>query len=375
MAGLYIHVPFCPKRCTYCDFYSQTELKYKAAYVEAVLRELELRKDYLNGEPLETIYFGGGTPSQLQADDFERIFETIYYYHHTVPGTEITLEANPDDLTPAYLSALQPLPFNRISLGIQSFRETDLQMLHRRHDSRQAVEAVRLCREYGYDRLSIDLIYGIPGQTVEHWKENLEVAFQLNVPHLSAYHLSYEEGTALYRQWQSGAVCPVDEETSVQLYYTLLNMLTDAGYLQYEISNFCKPDCFSRHNSSYWTGRKYLGIGPAAHSYDHNSRQWNIASLEEYLRGITDGEPAVEKEYLDLRTQYNDYVITRLRTVWGIRLASLRETFGRELAGHFLRQAQHHVRNDLLSVSDEIFRLTPRGAFVSDGILSDLMKG
>lgn len=375
MAGLYIHVPFCPKRCTYCDFFSQTEMKYKTAYVEAVMRELELRKDYLNGEPLETVYFGGGTPSQLQADDFERILETVYRCHNVVTGAEITLEANPDDLTPAYLSALQTLPFNRISLGIQSFRDADLRMLHRRHDSRQAVEAVRRCREYGYGNLSIDLIYGIPGQTVERWKENLEVALQLNVPHLSAYHLSYEEGTTLHRQWQSGAVCPVDEETSVQLYYTLICMLADAGYLQYEISNFCKPDCFARHNSSYWTGRKYLGVGPAAHSFDCASRQWNIASMEEYLRGIMRGEPAVEKECLDLRTQYNDYVITRLRTMWGIRLADLRETFGTELSGYFLRQAQPHIRNGLLLETDETFRLTPRGAFISDGILSDLMKG
>jgi oxygen-independent coproporphyrinogen-3 oxidase len=350
-------------------------MKYKTAYVEAVMRELELQKEYLNGEPLETVYFGGGTPSQLQADDFERILETVYRCHNVVTGAEITLEANPDDLTPAYLSALQTLPFNRISLGIQSFRDADLRMLHRRHDSRQAVEAVRRCREYGYGNLSMDLIYGIPGQTVERWKENLEVALQLNVPHLSAYHLSYEEGTTLHRQWQSGAVCPVDEETSVQLYYTLICMLADAGYLQYEISNFCKPDCFARHNSSYWTGRKYLGVGPAAHSFDCASRQWNIASMEEYLRGIMRGEPAVEKECLDLRTQYNDYVITRLRTMWGIRLADLRETFGTELSGYFLRQAQPHIRNGLLLETDETFRLTPRGAFISDGILSDLMKG
>jgi oxygen-independent coproporphyrinogen-3 oxidase len=350
-------------------------MKYKTAYVEAVIRELELRKDYLDGESLETVYFGGGTPSQLQADDFKRIFETVHRYHNVVAGAEITLEANPDDLTPAYLSALQPLSFNRISLGVQSFSDADLRMLHRRHNSRQAADAVRRCREYGYDNLSIDLMYGIPGQTVEHWKKNLEAALRLNVPHLSAYHLSWEEGTTLYRQWQSGVVCPVDEEISVQLYYTLLHILAAAGYLQYEISNFCKPGCFSRHNSSYWTGRKYLGVGPAAHSYNHHSRQWNMASLEEYFRGVRCGETFFEKECLDLRTQYNDYVITRLRTMWGIRLADLRETFGAELAGYFLRQAQPHIRNGLLSVSDEIFRLTSRGAFISDGILSDLMRG
>ncbi|MDR3262125.1 MAG: radical SAM family heme chaperone HemW, partial [Tannerella sp.] len=361
MAGLYIHVPFCAKRCTYCDFFSQTEMGYKTAYVEAVLREVELRKDYLSGEPIETIYFGGGTPSQLQATDFERIFEIIHRFHDTVADAEITLEANPDDLTSAYLSTLQSLPFNRVSLGVQSFRDEDLRMLYRRHNSRQAVEAVRRCQEYGYNNLSIDLIYGLPGQTTERWEENLDVALALDVPHLSAYHLSYEEGTALYRQWQTGAICQVNEETSVQLYYTLLYKLTAAGYLQYEISNFCKPDCFSRHNSSYWIGRKYLGIGPAAHSYDQLSRQWNIASLPEYIRGITCGEPFVEKEELDLRTQYNDYIITRLRTMWGIRLSDLRETFGAELSTYFLRQAQPQVRNGSLQETDDVFRFTPRG--------------
>jgi oxygen-independent coproporphyrinogen-3 oxidase len=374
MAGLYIHIPFCARRCTYCDFFSQTEIKYKAPYLQAVVHELELRKAYLKGEPIETIYFGGGTPSQLQAADFERIFEAIHRFYSTSACHEITLEANPDDLSPEYLSALKRLPFNRISLGVQSFRDEDLRMLNRRHDGRQAVEAVRLCQEKGYENLSLDLIYGLPGQTPERWEENLDKAIQLNIPHLSAYHLTYEEGTVIRRQLENGTVRPVDEDTSVLFFYTLIYRLTAAGYLHYELSNFGKPDRFSHHNTDCWTGRKYIGIGAAAHSYDQVSRQWNIASIPEYIRTIVCGTPAFEKEMLDLRTRYNDYVMTRLRTMWGIRLSSLRDMFGQELYRYFLRQARPHIRNNVLQKTDETIRFTLRGAFISDGILSDLMS-
>ncbi|MDR2468871.1 MAG: radical SAM family heme chaperone HemW [Tannerella sp.] len=374
MAGIYIHVPFCSRRCIYCDFFSQTEMRYKSDFVQAIVGELSLRRTYLGGEAIETIYFGGGTPSLLQAADFERIFNAIRTHHNVLPDAEITLEANPDDLNDAYVSALQPLPFNRISLGVQSFRDDDLQLLNRRHNCHQVMNAVSLCREYGYENLSIDLIYGLPGQTPERWKENLEMALRLDVPHLSAYHLSCEENTPLYRQLQHGVVRPVDERVSVRFFHTLIYMLAAAGYLHYEISNFCKPGCFSRHNSSCWTGGKYLGVGPSAHSFDHVSRQWNIASLPEYLRGITCGTPVFEKETLDLQTRYNEYVMTRLRTMWGIRLSALRETFGMDFAAYFLRQVQPHIRHGLIRQTDETFGLTPQGAFVSDGILSDLMS-
>jgi oxygen-independent coproporphyrinogen-3 oxidase len=373
MAGLYIHVPFCVRRCTYCDFFSQTETKYKHAFVQAVVRELELRREYLNNESIETIYFGGGTPSRLQAGDFERIFEAIYRFYDTSTCIEITLEANPDDISPEYLSALHAFPFNRISLGVQSFKDEDLRMLNRRHNCRQAIEAIRLCRDNGYVNLNIDLMYGLPGQTPEAWEENLEKALRLDIPHLSAYHLSYEEGTVIHQQLKSGAIQPVDEDTSVHLFYTLINMLTAAGYLHYEISNFCKPDCFSRHNTAYWTGRKYIGVGPAAHSFDHASRQWNITSLPGYIEGITNGTPLVEKEMLDARTRYNDYVMTRLRTMWGIKLSSLREAFGKERADYFLRQAQPYLQNNLLLETDGNIRFSTKGIFISDGMISDLM--
>jgi oxygen-independent coproporphyrinogen-3 oxidase len=349
-------------------------MKHKKSYVQAVIRELKLRKDYLGGEPLETIYFGGGTPSQLQVEDYQPVFETIRQTYRMTDSPEITLEANPDDLSYEYLAALHTLPFNRISMGVQSFRDEDLLMLNRRHDARQAIDAIHRCREEGYTNLSLDLIYGLPGQTVEEWEANLDEAIRLQAPHLSAYHLSYEEGTAIHQQLKTGAIRPVDEETSVLLFRTLIYKLTAVGYLHYEISNFCRPDCFSRHNSAYWTGKKYLGIGPAAHSYDICSRQWNAASLPDYINGLAHGSLSFEKEYLDVKTRYNDYIITRLRTMWGIELSSLHELFGTELSEYFLQQAEPYIQKGLMQKTAQNIKITKDGLFISDGILCDLMR-
>ena len=323
MAGIYIHVPFCTKRCLYCDFYSNTEMKYKEPYLVALQQEMELRKEYLSGETIETIYFGGGTPSQLQAADFSRIFDTINRLFRVSDDSEITLEANPDDLQPAYVGMLRQFPFNRISMGVQSFDDDDLRFLNRRHDSRQAVRAVELCQDAGITNVSIDLIYGLPGQTVERWDRNLEAAIRLDVPHLSAYHLIYEEGTALYKLLEAGRVTPVEESVSVDLFTRLIDRLTAAGYLHYEISNFARPGCFSRHNSSYWLGKSYLGLGPSAHSYNQQERMWNVSSLPIYIAGMGQGLPNVEREPLPLETRYNDFVITGLRTMWGIDLEEM----------------------------------------------------
>ena len=262
MAGLYIHIPFCTKRCLYCDFFSNTEMKYKEPYLSAVIRELELRKDYLEGEPVETIYFGGGTPSQLQAADFSRIFEAIHRLFDVSPCAEITLEANPDDMTPGYVAGLQTLPFNRVSMGVQSFKEEDLRFLNRRHNREQALLAVDLCKKNGLENISVDLIYGLPGQTLEEWKQNLDTVIRLDIPHISAYHLIYEEGTALYKLKEAGKITPVDEDLSVALFTSLIDQLTANGYLHYEISNFARPGMLSRHNSSYWIGKKSLGKVP-----------------------------------------------------------------------------------------------------------------
>ena len=233
MAGLYIHIPFCAKRCLYCDFFSNTDMKFKEPYIDAAIREMELRQEYIGGEPLDTIYFGGGTPSQLQQADFERIFEAADRLFGTSSCTEITLEANPDDMTPEYVASLRNLPFNRISMGVQSFKEKDLRFLNRRHDREQALRAVGLCKENGIQNISIDLIYGLPGQTLEEWQENLDDAIRLEIPHISAYHLIYEEGTALYKLMEAGKVTPIEEDLSVTLFSTLINRLTEAGYLHY----------------------------------------------------------------------------------------------------------------------------------------------
>ena len=373
MAGLYIHVPLCAKRCLYCDFFSNTEMKYKEPYVTALIRELEIRKDYIGNEPLETIYFGGGTPSQLQATDFERIFDAIQRLFDTSDCKEVTLEANPDDMTPEYVAGLRTFPFNRISMGVQSFKAEDLRFLNRRHDREQALRAVELCKENGLANISIDLIYGLPGQTLREWESNLDAAIRLDIPHISAYHLIYEEGTALYRLKEAGKISPVEEEVSVSLFTSLIDRLTANGYLHYEISNFARPGMISRHNSSYWTGKKYLGVGPSAHSYNGESRQWNVSSLPAYIRGIESGSPEVEVEELDINTRYNDFIITGLRTMWGVNLTEIQGQFGNDKLIYCQKQAAPYLKQGLLIEKDATLTLSRNGIFISDSIMSDLL--
>lgn len=373
MAGLYIHIPFCTKRCLYCDFFSNTEMKYKEPYLSAVIRELELRKDYLEGEPVETIYFGGGTPSQLQAADFSRIFEAIHRLFDVSPCAEITLEANPDDMTPGYVAGLQTLPFNRVSMGVQSFKEEDLRFLNRRHNREQALLAVDLCKKNGLENISVDLIYGLPGQTLEEWKQNLDTVIRLDIPHISAYHLIYEEGTALYKLKEAGKIIPVDEDLSVALFTSLIDQLTANGYLHYEISNFARPGMLSRHNSSYWIGKKYLGIGPSAHSYNGQNRQWNISSLPGYLQAIDKGVPDIEIENLDINTRYNDFIITGLRTMWGIKFNEIQQQFGKDKLIYCQKQAAPYLKQGLLIEKGDTLTLSRNGIFISDSIMSDLL--
>lgn len=376
MAGLYIHVPFCKQRCSYCDFYTQTDTRLRTDYLRAVRRELAERAHELNDEPIETIYFGGGTPSQLTGEELNAIFHTISAHYDTSACREITLEANPDDITDDYLHALRTdLPFNRISLGVQSFDDTDLSRLNRRHDAHGAIRAVHRCLDTGFTDLSIDLIYGLPGQTAVAWERNLDVAFRLGVTHLSAYHLTYEAGTPLHRQLCRGDVHAVDEDTSVRLYRLLTERAAAEGWVHYEVSNFCLPDRFARHNTAYWTGAKYLGIGPAAHSYDGQSRRWNVASIQDYVAGIMAGKPHYEREVTDSDMRYNEYLMTRLRTMWGVRLSVIRDTFGESRLAHFLRHAAPYLTaGQLVRQQDDTdtVRLTEDALFVSDGIISEL---
>ena len=373
MAGIYIHIPFCKRRCIYCDFFSTTQSDQKSTYVRALCEELRIRKDYLQKEDIETIYLGGGTPSQLSQKELESIFTTIYIIYKVKEDAEITLEANPDDLTPEYVSMLCQLPINRISMGIQTFQENTLKLLHRRHTAQQAVEAFYRCREAGFQNISIDLMYGLPGETLETWIHDLKQAIDLHPEHISAYHLIYEEGTVLWKLREECQVKEADEDLSVSLFSTLIDMLTQAGYQHYEISNFCLPGLHSQHNSSYWTGKNYLGCGPSAHSYNGFSRQWNVASLDKYMTGISSGQPDFELEELDLYTRYNDFVITSIRTCWGMPLSRLQTEYSEELYHYCLRMAKPHLEQGVLQLQDEVLKLTSKGIFVSDGIMSDLL--
>ena len=373
MAGIYIHIPFCKRRCIYCDFFSTTQSEKKAEYVHALVRELEMRKDYVGNEEIETIYLGGGTPSQLSQEELEEIFTYIYKVYKVTLDAEITLEANPDDLTPEYVSMLRNLPINRISMGIQTFQEETLKLLHRRHTAQQAIEAFKRCREAGFKNISIDLMYGLPGETLETWKQDLQQAIDLHPEHISAYHLIYEEDTALWKLREEHQVKEADEDLSLTLFCTLIDELTRAGYQHYEISNFCLPGLHSRHNSSYWTGKKYLGCGPSAHSFNGVSRQWNVASLSAYIDGIRQRKPDFEVEELDLYTRYNDFVLTSIRTCWGMSLSHLRSMYGEELYRYCLRMAKPHLEQGVLEISEDILKLTRKGIFISDGIMSDLM--
>ena len=373
MAGIYIHIPFCKTRCAYCDFYSTTQTSLRERYIQALCRELELRNGYLQGHHVHTVYFGGGTPSQLRPTDLERIFGLLYKVYGLEQCTEITLEANPDDLTDDYVAALACLPFNRVSMGIQTFHDPTLRLLNRRHTAAQAVAAVNRLRRAGIRNISIDLIYGLPGETQERWEADLRQALSLDVEHISAYLLTYEEGTPLYRMKQQGQVQEADEDSCLCFFTTLMDTLAANGYEHYEISNFCKPGFHSRHNSSYWQGTPYLGCGPSAHSYNGQTRSWNTPSIDRYLAGIDSGQPASDTERLSLHTRYNEYIMTRLRTRQGASLNTLRQDFGQSLTDYCLHAAAQHLAANRLETTNGYLRLTRQGIFVSDDILSDLM--
>jgi len=370
MAGIYIHIPFCKKRCVYCDFFSSTHSEAKDLYVEAVCKELKIRQPYLQDEIIETIYFGGGTPSQLNVEDFKKIFQTLSSFtFHLSPAMEITLEANPDDLTPAYINAIRDLPFNRISLGVQSFNDRELAFLNRRHSAKTAIKAIKRLQQSGFGNISIDLMYGLPGQNEADWQKTLTRAKVLSVQHISAYHLIYEEGTPLYNSLQKGLIRPVDEEMSVRLFEMLIDELAEAGFEHYEISNFAQPNYRSKHNASYWNGTHYLGVGASAHSYNGLSRQWNVASIPKYI----ESQFLENIEVIDEKTAYNEFILMRLRTKEGIDLSELVSLFGEEKRVYCLRQAQKHIDNYCLELSDNRLSLTRKGIFISDGIMSDLL--
>ena len=377
MPGIYIHVPFCESRCAYCDFYSTTLMRHRSAYVDMVCRELQLRLPELQGAPIETIYLGGGTPSTLTIEELSSILTSIQNFQFSILNsqfTEATLEANPDDLTEEYVQGLRTLPFNRVSIGIQSFHDHTLRLVGRRHTAQEAIEAVHRCQRMGLTNISIDLIYGLPGETLDDWAYSLDQAIALGVPHISAYHLTYEEGTRLWRMKEQGIVSPIDEEQSIRAFELLREKLLAAGYEHYEISNFALPGYHSRHNSSYWQGIPYIGIGPGAHSYDGTDRRWNLSSLTDYIATPEGEDVPHEVEHLTTEERYDERIITELRTARGIDLTSLLADFGDRYHTHCLRCATPYInRGQLVRTDDNHLRLTPESIFISDAVMRDLL--
>lgn len=372
MAGIYIHIPFCKKKCNYCNFYSVASSRQVEDFEIALLKEIELRKNYLDGEQIETIYFGGGTPSLLTYDALMNIFEKLQQTFIISPNAEITLEANPDNLDNKKLKELRSSPVNRISIGIQSFFDDDLIYLNRIHASAQAEASVKRSQDAGFENISIDLIYGIPTLTNEKWNENLTISFGLDVTHISAYGLTIEPKTALEILIRKGKTKPVDEEQSIQQYKILMKEMKENNFIHYEISNFCKEGFISKHNSNYWKGLKYLGLGPSAHSYDRVSRQWNASDLLAYLSDIANGKISGEKEILSETDKFNEYIMTSLRTMWGCDLNFLEKTFGNDLRNQVLKRAEKYLENEEMTNNDNILQLTDKGKLFADGIAAEL---
>lgn len=389
MAGIYIHIPFCESRCIYCDFYSTTSLKWKDDYVDALCKEMELRPAIQalgDNYPIETIYLGGGTPSQLSDGHLQQIFTKLKETYGDLfsKNMEITMECNPDDVTPDFCKTLGKLPVNRVSMGAQTFSDQRLQFLRRRHNTTEVKEAVSLLRKTGIANISIDLMFGFPKENIEDWKYDILQALQLGVEHISAYSLMYEEGTPLYKMLEQGKIEEIDEELSRNMYDTLIDMLTLSGYEHYEISNFAKPGYCSRHNSSYWNETPYIGLGAAAHSYRRArnqsgkmevTRSWNINNIQQYINSIHQGILPSEKENLDLTTRYNDLITTALRTSNGIDLKKTEKEFGKSYLEKLLHEANSKIQRGLMKIDNKNYRLslTREGIYISDDIMGDFM--
>lgn len=374
MSGIYIHIPFCRQRCYYCDFYSTTQLKRKPDLVAAISKELVNRKDWLAKEEVNTIYFGGGTPSLLSTDDLNQIFDTIYKHFIIAEKPEITFEANPDDLTQKQINHIKNTQINRLSIGIQSFIDADLQLMNRRHSAQNALKVVQDCQNAGFDNISIDLIYGLPQSTIESWESNLNQAAKLNIQHLSAYHLTIEPNTVFYAKQKKGELLPIADEKSVEQFKALIFWAKNNDFLHYEISNFGKEGMFSQHNTSYWMQQKYLGVGPSAHSYNVLTRSWNVANLGKYIEGIENNEVVFEQEELSENDKHNEFLITGLRTKWGVNLNEFEHQFGLDTTKELLLKADKFIQKEKLYINNNALTLTDEGVFISDAILAELMK-
>ncbi|WP_421813597.1 radical SAM family heme chaperone HemW [Flagellimonas sp.] len=376
MSGIYIHIPFCKQACHYCDFHFSTQLGKKEAMVNVIAKELELRKSEVDDE-VETIYFGGGTPSVLTLEEMERLIQAVYENYKVIDRPEITLEANPDDLVSSRAESrdlfleYKNAGINRLSIGIQSFFDEDLKLMNRAHNAGEAAQCIQVATQY-FDNITIDLIYGIPGMDNERWKSNIQKALDFGLPHISSYALTVEPRTALKKFIEKGVVPDVDDEQAQEQFHILVDMLEGEGFVNYEISNFGKPGFFSKNNTAYWLGKKYVGLGPSAHSFDGKHRSWNIRNNPTYIKKINEGELPSEIETLSKTDRYNEYVMTGLRTIWGVDLDRIASEFGANYLKYINQQAAKFLEQGFLFIADGKLLTTKKGKFLADGIASDL---
>ncbi len=373
MSGIYIHIPFCKQACHYCDFHFSTSLNKKDDLIKALSKELELRKEEFKNTTVETIYFGGGTPSLLSREELQILIDSVYKNYSVSDHPEITLEANPDDLTKEQIIELSKSPINRLSIGIQSFFEADLKLMNRAHNADEAKSCLEEATKY-FDNISLDLIYGVPGATNAQWSENIEMALSYNVPHISSYALTVEPKTALASFIKKGIIDNVDDEQAHEQFHILKDKLEDKGFTHYELSNFGKDGYFSKNNSAYWQGKSYLGIGPSAHSFNGKQRGWNVSNNSKYIKAIQQNELPIELETLTLIDQYNEYVMTGLRTIWGVSFTKVKNDFGTVFKDYLIEQSEVFINQHLLYIEDGYLRVTKKGQFLSDGIASQLFK-
>lgn len=371
MQGIYLHIPFCRKACVYCDFHFSTQLKTKGLLTDAICREIELQKDFLGGNKLDSIYFGGGTPSVLEKKELEKIFSMLSKHFTWDKNAEITLEANPDDLSKEKLQELKEFGINRLSIGLQSFNDDELKWMNRLHTAEESEACVKLAQEIGLKNISIDLIYGSKFQDAESWKKTLEKALSLNIQHISSYNLTVEEKTELGHKVNKGKEIAVDDEKSSEQFMILMDTLNNNGFEHYEISNFAKKDFEAVHNTNYWKGAKYLGIGPSAHSFNGISRQWNVSNNALYIKAINEGTEFFETETLSKLNRYNEYVLTRLRTKWGCDLNYIKTEFGNNFAEHFAETSAAFMPKDLQK-NQTNYSLTKMGKLMADKIAMEL---
>lgn len=371
MSGIYIHIPFCKQACHYCDFHFSTSLKKKDEMVLALAKEIQLRKNEFENSEIETIYFGGGTPSILQISDIQFLIDEVYKNYNVAKNPEITIEANPDDLSEERIIELANSPVNRLSIGVQSFFEDDLKLMNRAHNSAEAKKCLKIATKY-FDNISVDLIYGIPGLTNERWQQNIQTVLNLNIPHISSYALTVEPKTALQKFIKEGVIPQPDDAVAHEQFLMLVDTLETNGFIHYELSNFGKDNYFSRNNSAYWLGKKYLGIGPSAHSYDGKNRSWNVSNNTVYIKYLTENKLPNETETLTETDRYNEYIMTGLRTIWGVSLTRIEKDFGQKHLNYLMQNAKRYLDDEKLIVENNVLRTTKKGKFFCDGIASDL---